>query len=141
MVYNHFIKCQVCGTVTRIRLQVGYLNEHPINIACGCCRTTINGKVFIGQESIDLKYTFENADDVQGDNADYVAECSGEFPTLKLRIDAPNSRMILSPFMRFSQQEGYEEFTQVISKLNGFHNRWAQYPKVVGSSPASATKI
>lgn len=131
MAHNHFIKCQVCGTITRIRLQVGYLNEHPINVACGRCRTTMNGKVFIGQESIGLKYTFENADDVQGENADYVAECSGEFPTLKLRIDDPNSRMILSPFMRFSQQEGYEEFTQVISKLNGFHNRWSQYKRII----------
>lgn len=101
----------MCGTVTRVRLQVGYLNEHPINVACGRCGTTMNGKVFIEQERPGLKYSFENADDVQRDHADYVAECSGEFPTLKLRIDDPNSRMILSPFMRFSQQESYEEFT------------------------------
>lgn len=132
MVHNHFIKCQVCGAVTRIRLQVGYINEHPINVACGHCGTTMNGKVLIGQETPELKYSFENADEVQGDNADYVVECSGEFPTLKPRVNDPKNGGVLSPFMRFAFQEGYAEFTNVISKLNGFSNRWPQYKRIIG---------
>lgn len=132
MVHNHFIKCQVCGAITRIRLQVGYLNEHPINVACGRCGTTMNGKVLIGQETPELKYSFENADNVQGDNADYVVECSGEFPTLKPRVDNPDNRMVLTPFIRFSMQERYEEFAQAISKLNYLHNHWAQYKRIIG---------
>ena len=131
MVHNYFIKCQVCDTVTRIRLQVGYLKEHPINVACGSCGTTMNGNVLIGQKTPGLKYSFENADGVQGDNADYVVECSGEFPTLKSRLDDPEHRIILSPFMRFWSQKGYEKFMQVISKLNELHNRWAQYKRIL----------
>lgn len=34
MVFNTFIKCQVCGSITRIRLQVGWQEEHPIEVAC-----------------------------------------------------------------------------------------------------------
>lgn len=37
MVFNTFIKCQVCGSITRIRLQVGWQEEHPIEVACGKC--------------------------------------------------------------------------------------------------------
>ena len=131
MVHNHFIKCQVCGTVTRIRLQVGYLNEHPINVACGRCGTTMNGKVLIGQETPELKYSFENADESQNGDADYVVECSGEFPTLKPRIDNSNDKYILSPFMRFAFQEGYTEFKNVISKLNYFSSHWPQYKRII----------
>lgn len=131
MVHNCFVKCQVCGTITRIRLQVGYLNENPINVACGCCGTTMNGKVLIDQETPGLRYSFENADEVQRNNADYVVECSGEFPTLKPRVDNPNNKIILSPFMRFSKQKGYKEFTRVISKLNDCRNGWAQYKRII----------
>lgn len=131
MVHNCLIKCQVCGAITRIRLQVGFLEHHPINVACGRCGTSLNGNVLIGQQTPGLKYSFKNADEVQGDNADYVVECSGEFPTLKPRIDDPNKRMILTPFMRFSMQEGYEEFTRIISKLNAFQNHWPQYKRII----------
>lgn len=34
MVFNTCIKCQVCSSVTRIRLQVGWQEEHPIVVAC-----------------------------------------------------------------------------------------------------------
>lgn len=121
----------MCGAVTRIRLQVGYLDEHPINVACGRCGTTMNGKVMIGQETAELKYFFENADELQGDDANYVVECSGEFPTLKPRVDDPKDRVVLSPFMRFVWQEGYAEFTNVIARLNSFRNRWPQYKRII----------
>ena len=45
MVFNTFIKCQVCGSITRIRLQVGWQKEHPIVVACGKCGTSLSGNV------------------------------------------------------------------------------------------------
>ena len=33
--------------------------------------------------------------------------------------------------MRFAFQEGYTEFTNVISRLNGFSNRWPQYKRIL----------
>lgn len=83
MVYNTFIKCQVCGSITRIRLQVGWQEEYPIEVACGKCGTSLSGSVKIGQEHLGLNFSFDNADDVQDEYADYIVECSGEFPTLK----------------------------------------------------------
>lgn len=131
MVHNCFIKCQVCGAITRIRLQVGFLTSHPINVACGHCGTSLNGNVIIDQETPGLKYSFENADEVQKGNAHYVVECSGEFPTLKPNIDHRDNRMILTPFLRFSRQQRLKDFTQTISKLNWFQNHWAQYKRIL----------
>ena len=61
MVYNHYIKCQVCGSVTRIRLQVGHLKQHPIVVTCGKCKTSLLGTAHLNQESLEVKLEFENA--------------------------------------------------------------------------------
>ena len=36
MVFNTFIKCQVCGCITRVRLQVGGQEEHAVNVELPC---------------------------------------------------------------------------------------------------------
>ena len=61
MVYNEFIRCEVCGCITRIRLQVGWLDEHPIAVTCGKCGISLKGKVKIEQDTPGLKFEFENA--------------------------------------------------------------------------------
>ena len=83
MVFNTFIKCQVCGSITRVRLQVGWQEEHPIVVACGKCGTSLSGNVKIGQDRPGLKFSFDNADEIPDAEADYMVECSGEFPTVK----------------------------------------------------------
>lgn len=62
MVHNQLIKCQVCGSVTRVRLQVGWQGEHPIAVTCEKCGTSLCGKVVIDQNSLGLYYDFDNAD-------------------------------------------------------------------------------
>ena len=47
MVHNCYIKCQVCGCITRVRLQVGWQESHPIVVTCGECRTSLFGRVKI----------------------------------------------------------------------------------------------
>ena len=85
MVFNTFIKCQVCGSITRVRLQVGWQEEHPIVVACGKCGTSLSGSVKIGQDRPGLKFSFDNADEIPDAEADYMVECSGEFPTRETR--------------------------------------------------------
>ena len=84
MVNNINIKCQVCGSVTRVRLQVGYLKHHPIVVPCYKCGISLCGEVEIGQNNLSLKYNFENADIVNKSDSDYIVECSGEFPVNKI---------------------------------------------------------
>lgn len=133
MVYNCFIKCQVCGSVTRIRLQVGWQEEHPIVVACGKCGISLSGKVRIDQDKFGLQFSFDNAD-VMNDNgnADYLIECSGEFPTKKLCINT--GEFDITPFIRnqsrMNDKEGYEKFGSSVSKLMRTAERWNGYKRV-----------
>lgn len=78
MVYNCFIKCQVCSKITRVCLQVGWQTEHPVVVTCGECGTSLSGHVMIGQETLGLGFEFDNAIIINDDDyEDYLVECSG----------------------------------------------------------------
>ena len=100
MVNNINIKCQVCGSVTRVRLQIGYLKHHPIVVPCYKCGISLCGEVVIGQDSPSLKYNFENADIDNKSDSDYIVECSGEFPVNKIREDNISNYNLITPFIR-----------------------------------------
>jgi hypothetical protein len=101
MVFNTFIRCQVCGSITRVRLQAGWQEQHPIVIACGKCSTSLSGNVKIGQEKPGLTFSFDNADEVLDENADYMVECSGEFPTVKQGVASELEGLVITPFIRY----------------------------------------
>lgn len=136
MVYNMYIKCEVCGTVTRIRLQVGWQEEHPIAITCGECGVSLKGKVFIGQDQPDLRFEFENAEQLeQVDEPDYAVECSGEFVTLKLCKGKELHEEVITPFIRYQQKVGgldkYGKFTEGLSTLMRTVCIWPQYERIL----------
>lgn len=135
MVFNTFIKCQVCGRITRVRLQVGWQEEHPIEVACGKCGTSLSGSVKIRQDRPGLNFYFDNADDVQDEDADYIVECSGEFPTVKQADAAELEGLVLTPFIRYMNcmktDSSYEEFGQAVSKLNSTAKKWKNYKRIL----------
>ena len=134
MVFNTFIKCQVCGSITRIRLQVGWQEEHPIVVACGKCGTSLSGYVEIGQDKPGLKFSFDNADEVLDEQADYMVECSGEFPTVKQGSVEEREGLVISPFIRYmdcmKSDDSYEQFSKAVSQLNATKRKWKEYPDV-----------
>lgn len=135
MVYNCFIKCQVCESITRVRLQVGWQEQHPIVIACGKCGTSLLGRVHIGQVEPGLQFDFDNADILSNvDKADYLVECSGEFPTVKQYNEAQASELDVTPFirhqMRMDEEHGYKKFGNSVSTLNKTADKWTDYKRV-----------
>ena len=138
MVYNCFIKCQVCGKITRVRLQVGWLSEHPIVVTCGECKTSLSGKVIIGQEAPGLDFSFENAEVVNDENADYMVECSGEFPVMKQRMAEDPLTNPISPFIRamnrMDSDDAYEEFCKSVGSLKNTKEKWSQYKRILDLS-------
>lgn len=118
MVFNTFIKCQVCGSITRVRLQVGWQEEHPIVVACGKCGTSLSGNVKIGQDRPGLKFSFDNADEIPDAEADYMVECSGEFPTVKQGKAAELEEVVITPFIRYMNRmktdDSYEQFGKAV---------------------------
>lgn len=144
MLYNHYIKCQICGSITRVRLQVGYLEQHPIIIACGECGISLSGKVYIGQDRLSLKFSFENAERVAGEEkVDFVVECSGEFPVYK-QINAQNNEEhiylanIVYPFIRsvgrMKEEDGYEKFSKSIHRFHDTIKLWSEYKRILDLS-------
>ena len=95
------IRDRVCGSITRVRLQVGWQEEHPIVVACGKCGTSLSGNVKIGQDRPGLKFSFDNADEIPDAEADYMVECSGEFPTVKQGKAAELEEVVITPFIRY----------------------------------------
>jgi len=139
MVYNCFIRCRVCVSITRVRLQVGWQEQHPIVIACGKCGTSLLGKVHIGQDEPGLQFEFDNADILNNDEkADYVIECSGEFPTVKQHNGAQAPEIDITPFirnqMRMEEKNGYEKFVKSVSTLNETAEKWTDYKRVLDLS-------
>lgn len=138
MVHNCFIKCQVCGKITRIRLQVGWLPEHPIVVTCGECGTSLYGKVTVGQNQPGLGFTFDNAEIVNDDNADFMVECSGEFPVMKQGIAVDPFMNLITPFIRtmnrMDSDEVYEEFCNSVAALLKTKANWRQYKRILDLS-------
>lgn len=135
MVFNTFIKCQVCGSITRIRLQVGWQEEHPIVVACGKCGTSLSGNVEIGQDEPGLKFSFYNADEVLDEEADYMVECSGEFPTVKQGSAEELEGLVITPFIRYmacmKSDDSYKQFSKAVSQLNATKRKWKQYQRII----------
>lgn len=134
MVYNSFIKCEVCGAVTRIRLQVGLLHSHPIVVACGKCGISLSGEVEIDQKNIGLNFRFKNASILSDSMSDYVVECSGEFPIIKQASESEVTD-IITPFIRnmdrFVNIESCNEFCQNVKALRKTSDRWNQYERII----------
>lgn len=136
MVYNYFIKCQVCGSVTRVRLQVGLQPTHPVIVTCGECGTSLFGMVNIDKETLELKLVFDNAIMLsKKDRVDYFVECSSEFPTLKQCKVEETEDIDFSPFMRtinrIKDMETYEAFRHTVSQLNDTANKWKDCKKIL----------
>lgn len=135
MVYNEYIKCNVCGTVTRVRLQVGWLKEHPINVTCGECGISLKGIAQIDQVNIGLSLTFENAEKVsENPNEKFIVECSGEFPGRKQQKVDENTMFdfLISPFIENTMRMGekFEQFKEKTSRLVNVCYDWSNIKRI-----------
>lgn len=144
MVHNCFIKCQVCGCITRVRLQVGWQESHPIVVTCGECKTSLFGRVKIGQDAPGLEYHFDNADICnEEDKEKYIVECSGEFPVFKQRPVTEDEGYVLTPFIRAAEimDEGYEEFSTSVRQLSDAAKRWTSYKRIQDLSKVNSPYV
>ena len=135
MVFDTYIKCQGCVSITRGRLQVVWQEEQPIVVACGKCGTSLSGNVKIGQDRPGLKFSFDNADEIPDAEADYMVECSGEFPTVKQGKAAELEEVVITPFIRYMNRmktdDSYEQFGKAVSQLNATEKKWKNYKRII----------
>ncbi len=130
MVQRHYLRCAVCGTVTLVRWQVGWLERHPIRVPCGGCGVIIRGVAKTDQEKVRAEIEFENGESIEPDGAEprFYIEASGEFVTSKLRPFGPGDQQFgPGPFMKAfaSMGERYMEFNgRTLGFLGLVKNDW-----------------
>lgn len=86
MTVNYFIKCPVCGRVTRMRTPAGYIYSTPVRIHCGNCNTLLTSEFISDNEKVKAYYVPGNCKEVFPQNYDYYGEASGEILCRKIEF-------------------------------------------------------
>ena len=106
--------CPVCKKITLVRVQVGFLDRHPIRFNCGNCKITIKGEYKNGE----AKFSYcEISDDHE--NVDYVIQSSGELLCHSLKkVKTVEDTLLYSPFINTSVLIKKENQKNFRDKLN-----------------------
>ena len=87
-----------------VRIQIGYLDQHPIRICCGRCGILFYGHIVIDQKKGAYSLDFHNASQVRErplPTPDFIIESSGELLTDKLQVFRDDkSFAYFSPFFK-----------------------------------------
>lgn len=106
MTHNYFIKCPVCGTVTRMRTPAGYIEKTPVRIHCGECNTLMTGEFHVNNDKIGIGYVPLNCEEVvpsEINHFDYFGEASGEMLCSKvIRCYAEGDEICMPPMGKVS---------------------------------------
>lgn len=78
------LKCDVCGSTTMVRTQIGWLSSHPIRVHCGECNILISGTLTTDRQTPSYKLSFANATEVDDPRPRFYVEVSGELLTRKV---------------------------------------------------------
>lgn len=119
---RHNLKCDVCGTVTLVRTQLGWLDQHPLRVQCGNCNILISGTAFLNQSEGTCHFEFNNAEIVEETRPSYFIEASGELLTEKLQEykDTPDIPFYPTPFIESINSMGPD-------KMGEFKGRTLQF--------------
>ena len=119
MVKNFYLKCDVCGDITNLKYQMGFVNHHPIRFKCKC-GVTLNG------ERNEKSIQFKNAKQLYNEEIKRLSSkpisqiicISPEFLT-----NPPSSvdgafDTLISPFIRVAtEMENYEEYRMEFQRI------------------------
>lgn len=118
MIQRYYIECPVCGKVTVLRVQAGFLAWHPIRFNCGNCKISLYGEATFNAPNITLNMCRGKIiNEVQ--NPNFLLSVSGELLCPKLMSITSNDEICssMSPFIHATSLMGfdkYDEFKQCI---------------------------
>ncbi len=117
---NYIVKCRICGSLTRIRIPLGYISDFPIRIHCGKCKSIISGKMAVDNKNITYHADFENVDLVSNGKPDYFAETSRDLPCNKVEECSNKDWMYYGgkmPGMNAILQVGFENRDKLVNNI------------------------
>lgn len=137
MVDRSILKCHVCGSLTMIRTQIGYLERVPLRVYCGNCGILMSGTLLTNPYEYAWDFVFNNATRIPSklfkEKIDYYIEASAEFVTKKLiKYDSETfNESLISPFIRGVKNMGFENYEKFNNRLLNFSNLIKhEWPKV-----------
>lgn len=133
MVFNDYLKCDVCGSIINVKIQGGWLDEFPVAIYCGKCGILIEEKIIQKPMEGRIETKVTNASQISSTLSDYVIQVSGEFPALK-EIETTNENYksyLFSPFIRSFQRGSGEKIKEnIIKYLYMEKEEWPRFRRV-----------
>ena len=113
MIQVYYVKCPVCGKVTVLKIQAGFLDRHPIRFNCGKCKISLYGEVFFDAPKITLNMCRGKIiNEVQ--NPNFLLSVSGEFLCQKLIPITSNNEIhtSMSPFINTINLMGFDKYDE-----------------------------
>lgn len=119
------IKCNICGTHTLLRVQIGHIERMPIAIGCIGCGVVLKGYHHTDNSKKQTSLELLNGTVIQeetGVNSSQEIECSAEFPTRRFTKGAGEFRV--SPFINAFQTMKEESYIEFVGRINSFVKEW-----------------
>ncbi|MBY0144322.1 metal-binding protein [Neobacillus niacini] len=135
MVITNDFQCNVCDSITRIKVQLGWLENYPVRIKCGKCNISIFGNVYLDQPNVGYSIKLKNVTPLEEiGKPDYLIEVSGELLTEKMRPYTGDIDTLFSPFFKngvFSMGENIEKFKErTIRFLHKIEYEWPTVKRI-----------
>jgi hypothetical protein len=132
MVITNDYQCNVCSSITRLKVQIGWLENYPIRIKCGKCNISIFGNVYLDQQNVGYSIKLKNVTPLEDiGKPDYLIEVSGELLTEKMRPYYEGIDNFFTPFFKngvFSMGENIGNFKE--RTLHFLHKIEYEWPTV-----------
>ena len=128
---NYFVRCDVCETWHRVRIQAGYLNDYAVRFYCGECNSRICGNVHLDPKDATVEYrlakgALASIGEAMPEEC-YLVECSGELLTKKMsyqRLDNLSSLVSTNPFFATIGMIDPESFSCHIASIDSGINHY-----------------
>lgn len=126
MTVNYYLKCPVCGSVTRMRSPAGYVEKTPVRVHCGDCETLMTGEFIANSKTLSCHFEPINCP-LSTTNFDisYYGEASGEMLVHKIcALDTDVSFILPTPAIinmfdiEIEDRENYVDYVCYISDLS-----------------------
>lgn len=127
MTTNYYIKCPVCGCITRMRSPAGYIENTPVRVHCGKCEALLTGYFVSDSKTLTCYFKPTNCTQEEPIEYDFYGEASGEVLSHKICKNMNFSKLVppfISPAMlnlqniQLEVNEKYIDFACYISELS-----------------------
>lgn len=119
MTVNYFIKCPICGVITRMRTPAGYIFKQPVHIHCGKCNTLLTGDFICDNDNVKAYFIPVNCSTIDDTfDYEYEGQTSGELLSHKITFveekDRDKMPHTLSPAMEVMEKIKPESLSKYI---------------------------